>query len=304
MICPQCGAEMGKKNECEYCGYIRPPKICPFCHQETYEEICPNCSCDLRTGVLTDPAARVAYEQQGKPSYQVPPAEQHGQRGHWGAAGVPSHTKPRRRTGCLVGIIIFIIAIAVLVGFVGVVVSYNDDTYYNYEETWMDSSYVVEEGWYGPGMYKVGRDLPAGEYVLEGKTIYAYYRLTSDSTGDSDSYLASGYVDARGYLTLEEGQYLELDDCVAAPVDLAGPYQVENNEYPAGIYKVGYDLPAGEYEILPTDEEYDAYMAVLSGSSGTFDDIVTNDNFDKKIYVTVSDGQYLEISRGVARPVE
>jgi len=64
-----------------------------------------------------------------------------------------------------------------------------------------------------------------------------------------------------------------------------------------GMYKVGYDIPAGEYFVTCTSE-WGAYLCVSSDSSGSLDSIITNDNFDVSKYITLSSGQYFEVTRG------
>lgn len=68
--------------------------------------------------------------------------------------------------------------------------------------------------------------------------------------------------------------------------------QAETNQYiKAGMHKVGTDIPAGEYLIIPSGM---AYFQVSSDSTGTLDSIISNDNHTGTRYVTVEDGQYLE----------
>ena len=71
----------------------------------------------------------------------------------------------------------------------------------------------------------------------------------------------------------------------------------KNGVYSEGMYKVGKDLPAGEYKVT-CNSEYSCYIEVSSDSTGNFDSIITNDNFDGEKYVTVSEGQYLTVTRG------
>lgn len=69
--------------------------------------------------------------------------------------------------------------------------------------------------------------------------------------------------------------------------------------YKAGMYKIGTDMPAGEYLIESNSMEY---LEVATDSSGELDSIITNENFTNRIYISVSDGQYLKFG-GTATPV-
>lgn len=64
------------------------------------------------------------------------------------------------------------------------------------------------------------------------------------------------------------------------------------------MYKVGVDIQPGTYSLVATDS-ISAYYAVYN-TPGPPDSIVQNDNFDSNAYITVSDGQYLEIDRCTA----
>lgn len=64
--------------------------------------------------------------------------------------------------------------------------------------------------------------------------------------------------------------------------------------YSDGMYKVGADIPAGEY-IAQADFSKTAYFCISTDANQ--DDIVANDNFTAQKYFTVSNGQYLELKR-------
>lgn len=74
----------------------------------------------------------------------------------------------------------------------------------------------------------------------------------------------------------------------------------ENQEQPAkqttyygpGMYKVGVDIPAGEYNVKAEIGEL-GYLEVSSDPNGT--SIITNDAFENNSYVSISDGQYLKL---------
>lgn len=61
-----------------------------------------------------------------------------------------------------------------------------------------------------------------------------------------------------------------------------------------GMYKVGVDIPAGEYNVTAELGE-SAYLEVSADSTG--DSIITNDVFENNLYITVTDGQYLTLKR-------
>lgn len=76
-----------------------------------------------------------------------------------------------------------------------------------------------------------------------------------------------------------------------------------SNVVSAGMYKVGIDIPAGEYKVTPTGSA-SAYYLVANDSTGEVSSWVTNASFDDVRYVTVKDGQYLTLERCTATLVE
>lgn len=71
--------------------------------------------------------------------------------------------------------------------------------------------------------------------------------------------------------------------------------------YPAAIYKVGNDIPAGKYKVL-SDTRNSSYYSICNDPNG--DDIIISDNFINQIYVDIQDGQYLELTNCHAVPIK
>ncbi len=144
---------------------------------------------------------------------------------------------------------------------------------------------------YSGGMYKIGTDMPAGEYLLTSTG--GYYEVTTDSTGSLESIVTNDNYANRAYVTVQEGQYFTFDG-TAVSVNEAPAFSASDGIYPEGMYLVGKDIPAGEYKISATGS---GYYEVTSDSVGELDSIVTNENFDGDVYLTISEGQYLKLSR-------
>lgn len=74
----------------------------------------------------------------------------------------------------------------------------------------------------------------------------------------------------------------------------------ENKVFKEGTYKVGSDLPAGEYKFTQTSS-FGGYVERASDSSMEFDSIISNEattDEGSTVYVTVKDGEYLKINGG------
>ena len=60
------------------------------------------------------------------------------------------------------------------------------------------------------------------------------------------------------------------------------------------MYKVGKDIPAGEYKVKLTGGM--GYTEVTTSSRHQLDNIVSNDNLQADSYITIKDGQYLKMT--------
>lgn len=148
----------------------------------------------------------------------------------------------------------------------------------------------------GSGEYKVGDDLPAGEYYVKCNTNNLYIEVASDSSGDLDSIIYNLNTEGGVYITVEDGEYLEISGGDLYELDKAPDRGAENGVYKDGMYKVGEDIPAGEYNVKSTGDL--AYIEVSSNSRHQIEDIITNDNFENNKFVTLEDGQYIILSNG------
>lgn len=67
----------------------------------------------------------------------------------------------------------------------------------------------------GPGVYEVGSDIAAGQYKTAGPPAgdamgMCYWARSKDDTGDFNSLITNGTVEGPGSLTVNDGEYLEL----------------------------------------------------------------------------------------------
>lgn len=173
-------------------------------------------------------------------------------------------------------------------------------TYTNGKITYNILDEIPKTVWYGEGMYKVGKDIQAGEYFIKQEGKYsAYMAVYSDSTGNS--ILENENFDTFHYITIEDGQYFEVTrGKFTSSDDLKLTYDPYN--LVEGMYKVGVDIPAGEY-YLECVSDYSAYECVYDNSFSNRN-IKTNDNFNSTKYITVNDGDYLLLARCIAKLVE
>lgn len=148
---------------------------------------------------------------------------------------------------------------------------------------------------YPYGFYKVGEDMPAGEYKLfahENTMGTSYFDVAADDLGEFSEILASGNFLNFTYVTVSDGQYFGFDDAYAVPAEEAPPYEPADGKYIPGMYKAGVDIPAGEHKLI-FESDYAAYYEHSLDSTHTPESIIASDNFSDDIYVTVNDGEYI-----------
>ncbi len=144
---------------------------------------------------------------------------------------------------------------------------------------------------YYSGMYRIGTDMPAGEYYLFSQSNYgAYFEIDRDTSGSLDSIIANDNFNYNSIVTVSAGQYLKLDSCYAIPIAYARVSTAGE-----GMFKVGRDISAGEYKLLSTDA-FGGYYEVATSALHDIDSIISNDNFEGTQYVSVQNGQYLKLS--------
>ncbi|MBR3112572.1 MAG: hypothetical protein IKH29_02520 [Methanobrevibacter sp.] len=148
----------------------------------------------------------------------------------------------------------------------------------------------------GSGEYKVGDDIPAGEYYVKCDGYNLYVEVASDSSGDLDSIIYNLNTEGGTYITVNDGEYLKIQGGNLYELDKAPDRGAEDGYYKDGMYKVGEDIPAGEYQVESTEDL--AYIEVSGDSRHQIDGIITNDNFEGNKYITIEDGQYLTLSNG------
>lgn len=146
----------------------------------------------------------------------------------------------------------------------------------------------------GPGSYKVGTDLKEGLYLAISEGGFSYLEVAKDSTGEFDSIISNDNFSTNRYIYLSDGQYLKLQRAQLVKPE-ENQLDMDNaSNLKDGMYKVGLDIDAGEYKVKATGGS--GYVEVCKDATGTFNSIVSNDNFEGEKYITVKEGQYLKLS--------
>lgn len=152
----------------------------------------------------------------------------------------------------------------------------------------------MADGAYPPGRYKVGVQIPAGEYVFKGNRAYA--EVLANLYEESDSKIGAVLSSKCAIATLEEGQYVQTDNPFY-PVEETANLKAEDGVYRDGMYKVGFHMPAGTYAF--TAEVDNGYIEIY-GDSMVDSKMLDYIKAEPTTTFTVTDGQYVNLIAGKA----
>lgn len=152
-----------------------------------------------------------------------------------------------------------------------------------------------KNGVYEIGTYRVGIDIPAGEYVIGefGNTDFSILNSVDFLSGNN---YAITYRGLRVYVKLEAGDYIifNKDTKVVKAKDRTGSYDEKDKSYGGGTYLVGanQDMKAGKYVLVPTDDGngYSTGAAHIKFSQITGE---LNVKKDKSIIIELKDGEFI-----------
>ncbi|MFA6308458.1 MAG: Ig-like domain-containing protein [Clostridia bacterium] len=138
--------------------------------------------------------------------------------------------------------------------------------------------------------YIVGTDIPAGEYVITGSAKTYWYVSSSPDI--------MGYLTGSGenmYITVDDGTYLTVVDGTVIPIAEAPVFASVNGKFSDGMYKIGRDLAAGEYDVTAISNADMTGYAILKDSYDVQESYIgTPVMFTSgSKHITVTDGQYI-----------
>ena len=136
----------------------------------------------------------------------------------------------------------------------------------------------------------VGVDIPEGEYFLFSRELDSGRMAVGHS--EVDDVICSADVSESLYLTLKEGETLGIRQCdlywLEEPFELNNPY--ENS----GMFKVGFDLEAGAYDVVPCGNGEQPCVRVHKESVYDMDSFLGN-FLPENGKIKVKKGDYLEL---------
>ena len=117
------------------------------------------------------------------------------------------------------------------------------------------------------------------------------YQITGDARGED--FVCGDNIETFAYVEIEEGQFLELINCFAVPVEDTWPVKIENDTLSEGGYRVGVDIEPGEYKVKSTDE-YSHYRITEDANGKEY---VDGNTIEKSHYIEVREGEYLRLAK-------
>ena len=154
----------------------------------------------------------------------------------------------------------------------------------------------------GSGMWKVGQDLKAGEYILvknDGEYMGSF-DITTGTSGDFDEIVDSNAFHNFEYIKVKDGQYLKLDGCTLYIIDEVKPsmHLEKFDELTNGMFIVGIDIEPGQYKLENINKEYNGWFSLYNSLDGGYNggiDLQDSDFFDNNTLITLTEGQYLKL---------
>ncbi len=144
---------------------------------------------------------------------------------------------------------------------------------------------------YNAGKYEVGKTLDAGEYILFSAPMQTgFFAVIADM--ESMDLISTGSFESNTFLTVEEGDWLIIADCIAIfASDYYSMRKIILNES-GGMLKVGVDISPGEYNLRSTADMTAVYRIY---NDSRYRLVVEEKEFRNTSRVTVEEGQYLEL---------
>lgn len=153
---------------------------------------------------------------------------------------------------------------------------------------------------YPAGMYKVGGDLPAGEYLAIAKenAIIPMVTVKSSSGVDAEINALSTFT-TFAIIGAADGKYVEVTDSFLIPLSDSKAYvdTFTAESIGDGSYKVGFHIPAGEYKYALQE---DVIIPMISVYADAYQENILNLVMPQgNGYITLDDGQYVTVSDAI-----
>lgn len=143
---------------------------------------------------------------------------------------------------------------------------------------------------YPSGKYIVGEDIPAGEYRIEADKIgkHAFFEVAPDKFS---GIINNENFNSITYVKLSDAQHINIQKSHLVPIEDALPF---DGKLKNGKFKVGLDIPEGEYTIKPNSNKNQGIMKITRDPTYLTVDM---DVFSETLTVFLEEGQYISVNR-------
>lgn len=158
------------------------------------------------------------------------------------------------------------------------------------------------------GTYEVGKDVEAGEYLIlidqEAKDAKYEVRTTEFKNSYEDVIISEDFI-WNDYVTLYDGQFVELENCNLYPIDNAPAISYENRD--CVCLKVGRDIEEGNYIVTASQKTFStSYFKIEVEKDENSNKSHISNEFDftgdKKI--SLLNGQYIRLENCTIKEAE
>lgn len=156
---------------------------------------------------------------------------------------------------------------------------------------------------YDSGSYLIGKDIPAGDYVLveNDDAVFASVIVREGVTEDS-GLVSHHLINRQAVVRLTEGKWMTLTEAQAYPI--AQATMIDTGTMDEGGYLVGAMLPAGRYSVNLIERAPLSSYSVYDGVLGTGEQLLKFEVIRDTTELTLNDGEYIELSGCRLEPAE
>lgn len=140
------------------------------------------------------------------------------------------------------------------------------------------------EAAFSDGTWLVGDEIAPGIYQTDGAVSSCYWERLSGLGGTFDELIANANVDGQGMVEIQDGDVaFSADDC-GDWIELTA-LDEPLTSFGDGTWAVGAHIAPGRYRATGGNS---CYWERLSGFSGEFDDLISNDNVESQAIVEIN----------------
>ncbi len=166
------------------------------------------------------------------------------------------------------------------------------------------------KGLYSEGSYRVGTDIPAGEYLVYStsgtQTAFCVAYKNADPFAEDATMRGVEALNPM-YFTIRTGEIIEVEggNIMLAPKGAIARPDGNGAYDDTCMYKVGKDINPGKYKLVPDSADAEYAFIIYKDSFYDTSDMVVKENLEAKgtITVTLASGQYIDFYGAKLVPV-